>query len=100
VVPVVTQENRRAAAEARILQEAFDTAGQAVFEVMADLFPSRPCRMSARDYATGLLAPLVRKNCVTIAEWAGHSVEVLERIYSKVLEGYDDRWQQQMDRFF
>lgn len=28
--------------------------------------------MSARDYVTGLLAPLARKNCVTIAEWAGH----------------------------
>lgn len=40
---------------------------------MADLFPSRPCRMSARDYTTGLLASLERKNCVTIAEWAGHS---------------------------
>lgn len=29
--------------------------------------------MSARDYVTGLLAPLARRNCVTIAEWAGHS---------------------------
>ena len=35
-----------------------------------------------------------------VAEWAGHSVEVLERVYSKVLEGFDDRWQQQMDDFF
>jgi integrase len=35
-----------------------------------------------------------------VAEWAGHSVEVLERIYSKVLEGYDDRWTTQMDNFF
>ncbi|GAB4001523.1 hypothetical protein GCM10029992_37290 [Glycomyces albus] len=35
-----------------------------------------------------------------VAEWAGHSVEVLERIYSKVLEGYDERWQQEMDEFF
>lgn len=34
-----------------------------------------------------------------VAEWAGHSVEVLERIYSKVLEGYDDRWQRQIDSF-
>jgi SRSO17 transposase len=69
----VTQENRRAAAEARILEAAFDAAGRAVFDAMADLFGSRPCRMSARDYATGLLAPLERKNCVTIAERAGHS---------------------------
>lgn len=44
-----------------------------VFAAMADLFPSRPCRMSARDYTTGLLASLERKNCVTIAEWAGHA---------------------------
>jgi SRSO17 transposase len=73
VVPVVTQENRRAAAEARILQDAFEAAGQAVFDAMANLFPSRPCRMSARDYMKGLLASLERKNCVTIAEWAGHS---------------------------
>jgi SRSO17 transposase len=69
----VRQEDTRAAAEARILQEAFEAAGQAVFDAMADLFPSRPCRMSARDYATGLLASLERKNCVTIAEWAGHA---------------------------
>jgi len=54
VVPVVRQENRRAAAEARILQEAFDAAGQAVFDAMAGLFGSRPCRMSARDYTRGL----------------------------------------------
>lgn len=40
---------------------------------MADLFAGRPARMSARDYVRGLLAPLERKNCATIAEWAGHS---------------------------
>ncbi len=70
---VVRHEDKRAAAEARILQEAFVEAGQVVFAAMADLFPSRPCRMSARDYTTGLLASLERKNCVTIAEWAGHA---------------------------
>jgi len=32
-----------------------------------------------------------------VADWAGHSVQVLENIYSKVLEGYDDRWQKQID---
>ncbi|THV42136.1 hypothetical protein FAB82_07810 [Glycomyces buryatensis] len=67
------QEETSAAAEAKILEEVFDAAGQAVFDAMADLFPSRPCRMSARDYTKGLLASLERKNCVTIAEWAGHS---------------------------
>lgn len=34
-----------------------------------------------------------------VAEWAGHSVEVLERVYSKILDGYDDRWQRQIDAF-
>lgn len=34
-----------------------------------------------------------------VAEWAGHSVAVLERVYSKVLDGYDDRWQRQIDDF-
>lgn len=34
-----------------------------------------------------------------VAAWAGHSVEVLERVYSKVLEGYDDRWRKQIDDF-
>ena len=34
-----------------------------------------------------------------VAERAGHSVEVLERNYSKILEGYDDRWQRQIDDF-
>ncbi|WP_460499089.1 transposase [Glycomyces tarimensis] len=67
------QEETSAAAEAGILEEAFEAAGQAVFEAMADLFGSRPCRMSARDYTRGLLASLERRNCVTIAEWAGHS---------------------------
>ncbi|GAB3660101.1 hypothetical protein GCM10028833_39320 [Glycomyces tarimensis] len=62
---VVRQEETSAAAEARILEEAFEAAGQAVFEAMADLFGSRPCRMSARDYTRGLLASLERKNCVT-----------------------------------
>lgn len=35
-----------------------------------------------------------------VAKWAGHSVEVLLRYYSKVLEGYDERWHQQMNDFF
>ncbi|MFD0557127.1 hypothetical protein FB566_2383 [Stackebrandtia endophytica] len=34
-----------------------------------------------------------------VAEWAGHSVEVLERAYSKVMSGYDDRWQGMMNDF-
>lgn len=34
-----------------------------------------------------------------VAAWAGHSVEVQDRIYAKVLEGYDDRWRKQIDEF-
>jgi integrase len=27
-----------------------------------------------------------------VAQWAGHSVEVLHRTYSQVLDGFDDIW--------
>ena len=33
-----------------------------------------------------------------VAEWAGHSVEVLQRIYSKVLDGFDDVWFAKIDQ--
>lgn len=33
-----------------------------------------------------------------VAEWAGHSVEVLQRIYSKVLDGFDETWFTKIDR--
>lgn len=32
-----------------------------------------------------------------VAEWAGHSVEVLYRIYAHCLEGDDERWHQRME---
>ena len=35
-----------------------------------------------------------------VAEWAGHSVEVLRRIYSKILAGFDDTWNARMDQIF
>ena len=41
----------------------------------------------------------VRALCLTpaprrthVAEWAGHSVEVLERVYPHCLDGHDERW--------
>ncbi|SEF92328.1 Phage integrase family protein [Thermomonospora echinospora] len=34
---------------------------------------------------------------VYVAEWAGHSVEVLQRIYAHCLDGDDGRWFQRMD---
>jgi integrase len=34
------------------------------------------------------------------AEWAGHSVEVLYRIYAHCLDGEDERWQRRMDEDF
>lgn len=40
---------------------------------MADLFAGRPARLNAWDYVRGLLAPLERKNCASIAEWAEHA---------------------------
>ena len=32
-----------------------------------------------------------------VAEWAGHSVEVLQRVYSRVLDGFDDTWFARID---
>ena len=32
-----------------------------------------------------------------VAEWAGHAVEVLYRIYAHCLEGDDDRWHDRME---
>ena len=34
-----------------------------------------------------------------VAEWAGHSVEVLYRIYAHCMEGDDERWYKQMEEF-
>jgi integrase len=34
---------------------------------------------------------------VYVAEWAGHSLEVLQRIYAHCLDGYDDHWYERMD---
>ncbi|GIG67302.1 tyrosine-type recombinase/integrase [Phytomonospora endophytica] len=35
-----------------------------------------------------------------VAEWAGHSVEVLQRVYSRILEGFDTKWHSKMDGVF
>ncbi len=32
-----------------------------------------------------------------VAEWAGHSVEVLQRVYAHCLDGHDDRWFEKID---
>lgn len=34
-----------------------------------------------------------------VADWAGHSLEMLLNVYSKVLEGFEKRWQKQIDEF-
>jgi integrase len=34
---------------------------------------------------------------VYVAEWAGHSVEVLQRVYAHCLDGQDDHWFERMD---
>lgn len=36
---------------------------------------------------------------VQVAAWAGHSVEILLRVYANVIAGYEDRWQGQIDDF-
>ncbi|WP_206060694.1 tyrosine-type recombinase/integrase [Nonomuraea basaltis] len=33
-----------------------------------------------------------------VAQWAGHSVEVLQRIYHRCMAGYDEVWIERMDR--
>ncbi|MGH3376698.1 MAG: hypothetical protein ACRDP6_18355 [Actinoallomurus sp.] len=33
-----------------------------------------------------------------VAEWAGHSVEVLRRVYSKILDGFDHTWFEKIDK--
>lgn len=33
-----------------------------------------------------------------VAEWAGHSVEVLQRIYHRCMDGYDDVWIDRMNQ--
>jgi integrase len=35
-----------------------------------------------------------------VAQWAGHSVEVLQRVYSKILDGFDDTWFEKIDKVF
>lgn len=35
-----------------------------------------------------------------VAEWAGHSIEMLRRVYSKVIAGFDDTWNARMDQIF
>ena len=45
---------------------------ETAFEQVGARFARRDVRSSARDLLTGLLAPLERKNCWTIAEHAGH----------------------------
>jgi integrase len=34
-----------------------------------------------------------------VAEWAGHTVEVLYRVYAHCIDGDDDRWHKQMEDF-
>ncbi len=71
----------------RVLQEARPhvfTPAQ-----LASPLASRPhdCRHAGVSFRlnAGVPAPLV-------AEWAGHTVEVLLRIYAHCLDGDDDRW--------
>ncbi|MFG1942171.1 hypothetical protein [Nonomuraea sp. NPDC048826] len=33
-----------------------------------------------------------------VAQWAGHSVEVLQRIHHRCTAGYDEVWIERMDR--
>lgn len=69
----MTQRKTQAVADARIIEECFTACSGGVFDAMAPLFAQASTRFNARDYLTGLLAELPRKNCWTIAEHAGHA---------------------------
>jgi hypothetical protein len=36
--------------------------------------------------------------CWLVAEWSGHTVEVLYRIYAHCLDGDDERWFSRMEQ--
>jgi integrase len=76
----------------RVLQKAREqtlTAGQLGSPLMARPYDFRHAGVSWRLNA-GTPAPLV-------AEWAGHTVEVLLRIYAHCIDGDDERWFGPMD---
>ena len=35
-----------------------------------------------------------------VAEWAGHSVQMIRDVYSKILAGFENKWQDQMEHIF
>jgi hypothetical protein len=50
---------------------------------------SAPLRITPRLYAG--VAPK------QVVQWAGHSVEVLHKVYSQILDGFDDTWFDRID---
>jgi SRSO17 transposase len=52
--------------------QAWQAEFEPAFGQVAALFARRDARGAARDLLAGLLAPVERKNCWTIAEHAGH----------------------------
>lgn len=52
--------------------QAWGAEFETAFEQVAARFARRDARGAARDLLAGLVAPLERKNCWTIAEHAGH----------------------------
>lgn len=61
-----------------------------------DLF-WRICRSQAKDEISGTRRLNAGVPAVYVAEWAGHSVAVLQRIYAHCLDGQDDHWFKRMD---
>jgi hypothetical protein len=43
------------------------------------------------------LRPNAGTPATQVAEWAGHSVEILQRVYAHCLDGHDERWFDKID---
>ncbi|MEV0408917.1 site-specific integrase [Actinoallomurus sp. NPDC050550] len=64
-------------------------------ELRATLLLAKPYDLRHAGISVRLYAGVPPKQ---VAEWAGHSVEVLQRIYSQVLAGFDDQWFKKIDQ--
>jgi hypothetical protein len=63
---------------------------------VCDLLPQNPRNLPTRVALLSRLYAGVPER--QVAEWAGHSVEVLRRVYSKILDGFDDIWFEKIDK--
>jgi integrase len=63
-------------------------------EQYASVLLKRPYDLRHSGITVRLYAGVPAKQ---VAQWAGHSVEVLHRTYSQILDGFDDTWFERID---